>query len=75
MAKIEMMKILFLPFNLKLSDSQKRTLVLNATVMCIWFTIMSILFVVSLYLFAREISARKQETIARKNKRISQNIC
>ena len=74
MVKIEMMKILFLPFNLKLSDGQKRTLVLNATVMCVWFTIMSILFVVSLYLFAREISARKQETIARKNK-MSQNIC
>ena len=71
MAKIEMMKILFLPFNLKLSDGQKRTLVLNATVMCGWFTIMSILFVVSLYLFAREISGRKKETIAHKSNAIT----
>ena len=75
MAKIEMMKILFLPFNLKLSDGQKRTLILNAIVMCVWFTIMSILFVVCFYSFGREISAMKQENIVRKNKRMSQNIC
>ena len=74
MVKIEMMKLLFLPFNLKLSDSQKSTLTLNATVMCLWFTIMLILFVMCFYLFGREIFAMKQENIARKNKRISQNI-
>ena len=69
-----MMKLLFLPFNLKLSDSQKSTLILNAIVMCLWFTIMLILFVMCFYLFGREISAMKQENIAQKNKRISQNI-